>query len=287
MAFVSSQLDAFSAVVELGSFSKAAKKLFLTQSALSQRILNLEGTLNTALLIRDPKGLRLTTAGSELLRYCQVRENLEEEVLKKISSASTTTSGVIRIAGFSSVMRSVIMPSLKDLLYKNSEIHIELINTEIRELPSMLTNNQVDFIVTGQEPFRREIESHHIGDEINVLISKANEAKIRNLNIYLDHDEEDTVTEKFLRQNPNLDINYDRRFLDEVYGLIDGVKLGWGKAVVPRHLVRKERSLKVEELNPLIMPVHLQYFRRPFYGELHKRVVSEITSNAPRILNNF
>jgi len=77
MGLSSSHLEAFAAVAQAGGFSKAAKILHLTQSALSQRIMNLEDDLAITLFIRDPSGLRLTPAGDELLRYWQMHHGLE------------------------------------------------------------------------------------------------------------------------------------------------------------------------------------------------------------------
>src|ERR1700683_3915215 len=104
MSLSSSQLDAFTAVAQGLSFTKAALKLHVTQSALSQRILNLEDELETTLFIREKSGLSLTEVGLELLRHCQTRSTLEDDFLSSIKSKTNNLSGTLRIAGFSSVM---------------------------------------------------------------------------------------------------------------------------------------------------------------------------------------
>lgn len=68
-------LEAFIAVAELGSFSKAAAKLSVTQTALSHRIRKIEEDLNTRLLIRTSHDVSLTKAGQALLP--DVRRHLE------------------------------------------------------------------------------------------------------------------------------------------------------------------------------------------------------------------
>src|SRR5688572_17239087 len=96
------QLDAFVAVAQTQNFSKAAEKLHITQSALSQRVMNLEAELNATLFIRDRTGVQLTELGQELLRYCQNKEALENEFLSKLhAEKKTELSGEIRIGGFS------------------------------------------------------------------------------------------------------------------------------------------------------------------------------------------
>ena len=68
-------LEAFVAVAELGSFSRAAQRLNLTQTALSHRIRKIEDDLGTRLLVRTSREVSLTMAGQALLP--QVRGKLE------------------------------------------------------------------------------------------------------------------------------------------------------------------------------------------------------------------
>jgi len=283
MKLSSQQLEAFAEVVKTGSFSKAAKNLFITQSALSQRVKNLETELETGLIIRDPSGLKVTTSGEELLRYCRVTDSLETEVLSRIQSDQRVVGGNLRIAGLSSVIRSVAMPSIDQLIRKYSEVNIELSSRELRDLPRVLSNNEADFILTTSQPHRQEVVSHQIGYEENVLIESTENTKRKN--IYLDHDSEDLTTVGFFDLNKKQNKEFRRNFLDEIYTIISGVKLGWGRAVVPKHLIKKEEGIRlVRGFKPLKTPVMLQYFRQPFYSMLHDRVMGEICKNAAKIL---
>ena len=133
------QLEAFLAVSQTLNFTLAAEKLHVTQSALSQRIINLENELGTTLLIRDRAGIRLTEVGSSLVRFCQVKNSFEDEFLSSIHSNNRTElSGIIRIGGFSSVSNSIILPSLSALMKQNSKIKLQLISKELSDLYSLL-----------------------------------------------------------------------------------------------------------------------------------------------------
>src|SRR5688572_24108957 len=108
MTLPAHQLDAFLAVAETGGFSKAAKRLGVTQPALSQRIQQLEGELRRRLFVRSPTGVTVTDAGARLLRYCEAKRALESEVLDDLAvdqnvGASAELSGTVRIASFSSI----------------------------------------------------------------------------------------------------------------------------------------------------------------------------------------
>jgi DNA-binding transcriptional LysR family regulator len=64
-------VEAFYWVATLRSVSRAAEKLFITQSAMSSRIASLEEELGTLLLDRRDKSFRLTIAGSRFLTHAQ------------------------------------------------------------------------------------------------------------------------------------------------------------------------------------------------------------------------
>jgi len=107
------QLEAFQEVARLGSFTKAAQHLNLTQSALSHRIKNLEDEFETALFVRQGGGIRLTELGTKLLQFCRVQSQAEEEFLLDLISKNAKNvkfSGTLRIGGVSSAIRSLVMP---------------------------------------------------------------------------------------------------------------------------------------------------------------------------------
>ncbi len=75
------QLEAFVAVVELGSFSKAGEKLFLTQPTISAHIQSLEKELDQPLIVRSSKTVYANDAGNKLLDYAVRLLSLREEAL--------------------------------------------------------------------------------------------------------------------------------------------------------------------------------------------------------------
>ncbi|GGK70002.1 LysR family transcriptional regulator ArgP [Amphritea balenae] len=82
------QLQAFATVIELQSFDKAAQRLFLTQSAISQRVKQLEESLGQLLIIRS-QPLRPTSAGQQLMRHYRQLVLLQNELLTGLSDAAT------------------------------------------------------------------------------------------------------------------------------------------------------------------------------------------------------
>ena len=74
------QLEAFVQVAEGGSFSKAAKQLFLTQPTISAHISSLEKELNARFFVRNTKEVKLSDDGKELYRYARQMIDLQKKI---------------------------------------------------------------------------------------------------------------------------------------------------------------------------------------------------------------
>lgn len=283
MSLSSLQLDAFLAVAKAKGFSAAAAALHITQSALSQRIKNLEEELGLTLFIRTPTGARLSEQGERLLRYCQTRDSLEEELARDLNiSRANAVAGVIRIGGYSSVLRSVLIPALKPVLAKNPSLQCQFVCTHMAELPGMLQRAEVDFIVLDYKLEKANLEAAILGKEDYVVI----EGKAGGpAEVYLDNNAEDRATELFFRAQGKIP-KYRRSYFGDCYGIIDGVAQGLGRAVMPEHLVSQNPKLKIlGGYKPYATDVVLHYYQQPFYSKLHRAVIEALASQAPKHLS--
>jgi LysR family transcriptional regulator, chromosome initiation inhibitor len=92
MSFDRQQLETFSVVVETRHFGRAARLLNVTRGAVSQRILALEESFGTPLLVRD--GATPTPAGETVLRHIQALRLLEADTLKRIKPEGETRTRI-------------------------------------------------------------------------------------------------------------------------------------------------------------------------------------------------
>lgn len=284
MSLTSSYLDAFVSVARTESFSKAALALNITQSALSQRVKNLEEDLGLTLFLRTPAGAQLTEQGSRLLRYCMTKDSLEKELLEELAANNSgSLSGVIRIAAYSSVLRSVVIPSLAPLLEEYPNILCEFSCSQMAELPNMLARGEVDFIVLDYRMEKSNIEIDPLGKETFVVIEGKRDLG-RN-DIFLDNDSDDIATEVFFRSQSRKQKKYRRSYFDDCYGIIEGVERGLGRAIMSEHLVKSKRSIKVVSgYKPYQSEVCLHYHSQPFYSQLHKAVIKTLGANTSKYL---
>lgn len=268
-------LSAFYACSQTLNVGLAAAKLGLTQSAVSQRLAALENELEITLFIRDPKGLILTTDGEKFLRYAEQAKMAEDEILLDLKGKET--GGVIRVAGYSSVMRSKIIPTLSPLLRKNSNVLGDFQTYEIIDLPKILETSRADFILLDYRLNKKSVIERHLFDEEYVVIesSKYNSPH----NVYLDHAPHDNVTEDYFKFQ-KLDLTIKRSFLGDIYGIIQGVEEGLGRAVMSRHLIEGNKKIKiVKGFKKYLRPVVLHYYERAYYPKLHKIILNEFSAS--------
>lgn len=121
------ELQIFFVVARERSFTKAANKLGVSQSALSHAIKALEGRLNTRLLTRTTRSVAPTEAGERIIACLEPRlEDLNQE-LESILQIDGVASGNIRLSAGEHSARSLLWPKLKLFLKEYRNIHVELV----------------------------------------------------------------------------------------------------------------------------------------------------------------
>ena len=119
-------LTAFVAVAEERSFTKAAAKLGMSQSSLSQIVRRVEGRLGLRLLTRTTRSVAPTEAGERLLRTLVPALDELDVSLAALSSMRDRPAGTIRITTVEHAAKTVIWPKLKTLLRKFPDIAVEI-----------------------------------------------------------------------------------------------------------------------------------------------------------------
>lgn len=139
-------------VAKEGSISLAAKRVCISQPAVSQAIKQLESVLNCQLFIRVAKGMRLTKEG-EVLYQC-IREGYElilkgEERLDRMLNLE---SGEIRIGASDMTLQYYLLPYLEEFHIQYPKIKVTVTNGPTPETLSLLKEGQIDFGIVS-EPF--------------------------------------------------------------------------------------------------------------------------------------
>lgn len=120
-------LAAFATVARERSFTRAAAKLGVSPSALSQTIRNLEERLGLRLLTRTTRSVASTEAGERLLRTLTPRFEEIEAELAALSELRDKPAGTVRITAGEHAAISVLQPALKRFLPEYPDIQVEII----------------------------------------------------------------------------------------------------------------------------------------------------------------
>lgn len=120
-------LAAFVAVAQERSFTRAATKLGVSQSALSQTIRGLEARLGVRLLIRTTRSVAPTEAGERLLRTAAPRFAEIAHELVALTELREKPAGTIRLTSTENAAESILWPTLKRLLPAYPDIKVEVV----------------------------------------------------------------------------------------------------------------------------------------------------------------
>lgn len=145
------QLRAFQLLARTGSFTAAAKEMFVTQSAVSHSIKALETSLGCSLLDRSGKSMALTAHGETLLRRVETIFVEMEKATDELKSLNRWGYGRLRV-GATDTMCQYLLPSvLREFResFPNCEVPIQAADTE--DLLALLDRGQVD-LVLGMRP---------------------------------------------------------------------------------------------------------------------------------------
>lgn len=143
----------FKEVAEAGNITAAAQTLFISQSAVSQSIKQLEAELQTRLFARNSRGVTLTADGRMLYEYVRSAMGLLETGEEKLSQSRDLQMGHLTIGASDTVTSQLLLPYLDRFHRQYPAIHIQIISGRSHKVLGLLQSGKVDiaFASTPQE----------------------------------------------------------------------------------------------------------------------------------------
>ena len=131
------------------SFSHAAEKLYISQSAVSQSIKNLERKLNGQLFLRSKRSVQLTTEGEILFKHIEQAFNFIHAAETKLSELQNLNLGEVRIGVGDTICKYFLIPLLQAFNTKYPKVKIQVINRTSSQILDLLKTGLIDLgIVT-------------------------------------------------------------------------------------------------------------------------------------------
>lgn len=139
------KFEIFNTIVEVGSLTKTAEKLNMTQSGVSYAVSTLEAELGFILLKRDRSGISLTSNGERILKHVQIILHQEELMRQEAAAIRGVNTGTVRLGTLSSVSMQWLPGILSQFHKTHPLIEIKTYQGCYDEMNDWISNGTVDF----------------------------------------------------------------------------------------------------------------------------------------------
>jgi len=245
------QLDAFITVVEVGSFTRAAARLHLSQPTVTTRIKSLELALGTMLVERLPGGVRPTAAGADLLPYAREIVRLTGRARQAVGSGGQP-HGRIEVGAIESLATYRLLPVVEYLYWRYPKMQLSMHTPAADNSVTDVRDGRLDcaFFIDSQREWEG-LRAAVLCPEPLVLVGGPDHLLVGRSDVT----REDLRTASLIRADS--DAGYHRLYEQAVglhdaaerprtfeLGSVDAVKrsvsLGLGMALLPAVTVRRE-----------------------------------------------
>ncbi len=141
------QLRYFVAIADSGSFTKAAERVFVAQSALSHQLAQLEGELGASLFDRSRRGVELTEAGQRFFPHAMSILRQAEEALASARSTEQEPEGKVVFGIPHSASQALALPLLREVRQRFPKVVLELTEELTGNLTRQLRTGQIQLAV--------------------------------------------------------------------------------------------------------------------------------------------
>ena len=278
------QLRAFYTVARTGSFTQAAGKLYITQSAVSQQVQALEHSLGITLFDRSGKKVSLTGEGEILLSYAKRLFDLYGEIVSLFELQRTLKKGKISIAS-TRVLGTYYLPQMIGLFNRQyPEIEIDLKLGNSHRILEIILEGEVDFGFAGKIRSYSRLNSILVHQERLLIVCSSDHYLASKRKIGLDElikypfiwREKGTQTRKVVKHwfEENLGRNYPQKFieLENVEAAKRIVEAGYGITIIPEAAVKREidsgvlMDIELKGFDHFV-DFHLFYFKGKIVGK--------------------
>ncbi|MEZ5317114.1 MAG: LysR family transcriptional regulator [Vicinamibacterales bacterium] len=164
-------LEHFLAVVDEGTFTRAAERLNRTQPAISQSIRRLEEEVGSPLFARDMHEITLTEAGRLLADYARRLLAMRDDAVRRVTELRMLKAGRLRLAAHEAAAVYLLPGPMRHYLQTFPNIKISIQRSRLAEIPRMVMDREVDLGFVKDEPAFHELHSVEVHADEMVMIA--------------------------------------------------------------------------------------------------------------------
>jgi DNA-binding transcriptional LysR family regulator len=264
-------------VVRLRSFSRGAELNFVSQSAASQAVQQLEREVGVALIDRTRRPFAVTAAGQSF--YAAAREMLEswEKAKAEIAGVKAQVDGTVRVAAIYSVGLHDMSHHLQRFMSLYPKVRVQLECLHPHKVVEAVLNDEADVGIMSYPPPDRALSIVPLRSEPMAFVCRPGHRLARRRAVlpedlagepFVAFDAELTIRkaiDRALRQK-NVKLNIVMAF-DNIETIKQAIMIGAGVSLLPRHTVDKEAGIRTLSAVPfaladLVRPVGLIHRRQ-------------------------
>ena len=163
----------FKEVAEVGNITAAAQALYISQSAVSQSIKQLEHDLQTRLFARNSRGVTLTAEGQMLYEYVRSAMGLLETGEEKRSQTRELQMGKLIIGASDTVTSQFLLPYLDSFHKQHPAIHIQIVSGRSHKVLGLLRSGKVDIAFASTPSDTSSLDIHPCFDTHSIFVAGA------------------------------------------------------------------------------------------------------------------
>lgn len=168
------RLQVFYTVASLGSFTKAAETLYITQPAVTKHIHELESELGIPLFERKGNSIQLTAAGQIVRNHAENIFDVYRQIEFEISTLKQQLSGRLRLGASTTIAQYVLPPVLALFNQRFPEIRVTLINENSRIIEQALFDKEIDLGLVENSSRNKALKYTPFMDDELVLVTATN-----------------------------------------------------------------------------------------------------------------
>ncbi|HGC5812977.1 TPA: LysR family transcriptional regulator [Legionella pneumophila] len=285
-------IKSFLAVVEYHSLTLAAKKLHVTQSAMSKRIRKIEDELNVRLIISEGSKLIFTETAKQLIPYARQMLSAHQNMVHTLKNSQQFTQSII--IGASVYVSHYVLPGFfKYLKETHPTIQAHLKTISEKEVEYILNHGTVDLVICPA----REVSEKLLGDsllweeKLNLVVAANHELAHRISALSLSELSlfpailtekgaalRDKIDNLFEKNQLVLNLGFEMSTIDAIKSIVE-YGLGW--SYLPDSLLsEKLKILTIKDLE-LTIPFHAYYLKK----RINDRLINDLLSNFKKWIN--
>lgn len=166
-----SQIESFLTIIRLGSLSKAAEQLYVSQSTISQRLHSIEKEHDVVLMNRE-KGVKSVTLTHEGERFYQLALRFETLYLETKNLKATSGEATISIGAVDSVHNYVLKDIYSKVFHEIPDIRLAIHTHQSNEIYYLIDQNNIDIGFSLQDRILKNVKVQKLFEEQMVMIQK-------------------------------------------------------------------------------------------------------------------